>query len=600
MKKLFALVFSLCIIYLITARQTFAATVFEDNFNSTPDNTFPSKWSMFSPAPVPGCSATWKVVNGEFGVYIPPQGGCADNVIPIDSLWQIQLNDYVFELDARFVSGTDHNIPYFIKPDFTTPEASTIYELHFGSPGDFDLGGPIDQVITSEPQGYPNGNTYHLKIVVKPTHVTIYINNLLVREVTLSSTLPLGRIGLRAGVGSDPSGETWFDNVKVTTDGDDTLGVPLIKQTDPLWANNIYDTAFSWTPGSKSIGTWGCALTSAVMVFKYNGITKTPTGEDLTPGTTNSWLQGTQDGYIRNGLLNWLALTRFSRLAKITNILPFDALEYKRINHRDDSFLSDSLGKKIPPILEEPGHFIVATGTDSANTTFFINDPAFARTTLNDSYNKNYLTMGTYTPVNSDLSYIMLVVDPNINITVTDQNGNPVGESFIQSPISDPLGISTNIKGPLKIYYYPKPSTGKYSVVLSAVGLSPYQLDEYLYDINGDVVKKTDSGNLNGTKDSYVINFDKNNYSNDTSEKITFDYIKKEIIDGYNQKKIKNVGLRAALLGGLDIAKNSRNKSFTKAALDTMILIISKEKKNIDSVFAATLISDIQSLKNSL
>lgn len=600
MKKLLALVFCLCILALFNVRTTFAATVFEDNFNSIPDNTFPSKWVMYSPAPVPGCSATWKVVNGEFGVYIPPQGGCADNVIPLDAFWPTPINDYTFEVDARFVSGTDHNVPYIIRPDLVNPELSTIYELHFGSPGDFDLGGPIDQVLTTVSQGYPNGNTYHIKIIVKPTHLRIFINDLLVREITLSSALPLGKIGLRAGVGSDPSGETWFDNVKVTTEDDDTLGVPLIKQTDPLWANNIYDTAFTWTPGSKSIGTWGCALTSAVMVFRYNGITKTPTGEDLTPGTVNSWLQGTTDGYIRNGLLNWLSLTRFSRLAKITNILSFDALEYKRINHRDDSILASSLGKKIPPILEEPGHFIVATGTDSANATFFINDPGYTRTTLNDSYNKNYLTMGTYTPVNSDLSYIMLVVDPNINLNVTDQNANPVGESFIQSAISDPLGLAINTKGSLKIYYYPKPASGKYSVVLSSVGASAYQLDQYLYDSNGEVNKMSDSGNLNGTKDTFIINFDKTNSNDTKSEKITFDYIRKEIITAYKLKKIKNVGIYTALLGGLEIANKSRNKSFTKSALDTMILIINKDKKNIDSTFASILISDIQSLKNSL
>lgn len=576
MKKLLALTIVVLIFVFAKPHSAFASVIFEDHF----DNGNTNNWT-----PVSNGNYWLGDSQKGYGGVINSGSVLTDTVANVD----ITTENYTIEYDYFPIQGADRNF------DFHWQNNSPLEEVHFAG-NDVNFKDDTTQYVLT------NNVNHKVKIDIQGKKFQFYIDGNKIYDAEDPQYIFSGheQIGLRMTAGSVFPTEVWFDNVKVTTDGDDTLGVPLIKQTDPLWANNIYDTAFSWTPGSKSIGTWGCALTSAVMVFKYNGITKTPTGEDLTPGTTNSWLQGTQDGYIRNGLLNWLALTRFSRLAKITNILPFDALEYKRINHRDDNFLSDSLGKKIPPILEEPGHFIVATGTDSANTTFFINDPAFARTTLNDSYNKNYLTMGTYTPVNSDLSYIMLVVDPNINITVTDQNGNPVGESFIQSPISDPLGISTNIKGPLKIYYYPKPSTGKYSVVLSAVGLSPYQLDEYLYDINGDVVKKTDSGNLNGTKDSYVINFDKNNYSNDTSEKITFDYIKKEIIDGYNQKKIKNVGLRAALLGGLDIAKNSRNKSFTKAALDTMILIISKEKKNIDSVFAATLISDIQSLKNSL
>ncbi len=575
MKKFLALLIITALLLSVKPPSVFASVIFEDHFDGNSNN-----WT-------PVLNGSYWVVDSQkgYGGIIGSGGILTDTVANVD----VTTPNYTIEYDYFPVQGADRNF------DFHWQNNSPLEEVHFAG-SDVNFKDATTQYVLT------NNVNHKIKIDIQGKKFQFYVDGNKVFDAEDPQYVFSGheQIGLRMTAGSVFPTEVWFDNVKVTTEDDDTLGVPLIKQTDPLWANNIYDTAFTWTPGSKSIGTWGCALTSAVMVFKYYGITKTPTGEDLTPGTVNSWLQGTTDGYIRNGLLNWLSLTRFSRLAKITNILSFDALEYKRINHRDDSILASSLGKKIPPILEEPGHFIVATGTDSANATFFINDPGYTRTTLNDSYNKNYLTMGTYTPVNSDLSYIMLVVDPNINLNVTDQNANPVGESFIQSAISDPLGLAINTKGSLKIYYYPKPASGKYSVVLSSVGASAYQLDQYLYDSNGEVNKMSDSGNLNGTKDTFIINFDKTNSNDTKSEKITFDYIRKEIITAYKLKKIKNVGIYTALLGGLEIANKSRNKSFTKAALDTMIMIINKDKKNIDSTFASILISDIQSLKNSL
>ena len=563
-----------------------ANVIFEDNFEDGNSDGWvstlgPNLWEV-------------KDINGSkmYGARIVNGSTLIDSVAAT-----INTPNYQIDFDYIPISGDDRNIDFRWIAD-PVGNGYTPYEVHYlGQNFSFNnFGAPT---INSSP--LINNQINHIKIILQNKNVQVFINDIkIIDHIVSTYEYTSEKIGFRLSAGASFPTEGWFDNVKITTEGDDTLGVPLIKQTDSLWANNIYDNAFAWTPGSKSIGTWGCALTSAVMVFRHNGITKTPTGEDLTPGTVNSWLQGSVDGYVRNGLLNWLALTRLSRLAKITNILSFDALEYKRINHRDDNLLASSLGKNIPPILEEPGHFIVATGTDSANTTFFINDPYYDRTSLAGSYNKNYLTMGTYTPVNSDLSYIMLVVDPNINLNVIDKNGSSVGESFVQQPIADPLGINTNTKGPIKIYYYPKPTSGKHSVVLSTSGKSPYQLDEYLYDENGNVFKKTESGNLNGTKDTFIINFDKSDSTNTKTEKITFDYIKKEIIAAYKLKKIKNVGIYTALLGGLEIAKNSHNKSFTKAALDSMILIISKDRKNIDSAFASILISDIQSLKNSL
>ncbi len=594
MKKILA-VFFLILYFLFFPRGSFASTIFEDNFDSDLNGTFPSKWNQNDNPGEPHCSVNWAVQNGRVGMPIINQGSCIRNIIPKPELWNYGGQEYIYEVDAEFVQGSNHNIAYRMLPD------GQAYELSFSSPGDFVIGGPISNVNVNVPGSYPNGNTYHFEIQVRELNLKVFINGNLVRDIDWSEPLLDGRPGLRAGTGSDPNSTTWFDNFKVSTIQDaPTSSVPLLKQTDPEWGNDVYDSSNLWS-SVTGMSRWGCAVTSAAMVFQYNALTKMPDNSNLTPGSLNAWLKTQPDGYIRNGLLNWLALSRLSKQAAPVNGVSFDALEYSRINGRDDIALTNYLNNQNPPILEEPGHFVVATGVDTPNSTFLINDPYYDKTSLADPfYNNDYLRMGTYTPVNSDLSYMMFAVNPYVNITLKDQNGNPVGESYIQDPIRDPLTTAGNSVGPLKIIIYQKPLSGKYTLELTSTNSNPYTLDQYLYDRDGNVKTSSLQGNLGtGITDTFVLNFDKDNTNNTTSELITFDYIKKEIIAGYNQKKIKNFITYAALLAQIEIAKKSRNLKIEKGILDAMSALIKSDKK-IDPAFSVILLADIKALKNSL
>ena len=577
MNKYIALILFVFILLLLTPHKVFASVIFEDHF----DNGDSSKWT-----PVLGPNL-WVVDSQKgYGGLISSGGILVDSVSNVD----ITTPNYSIEYDYFPVQGADKNF------DFHWTGNSPLEEIHL------DGGNAIfkNQIV---PYVMSNNAVHHIKIAIQNTKFQFYIDGTKVYDTEDAGYVFSGhdQFGVRMSAGSVFPTETYFDNVKVTTDDPDTLAVPSLKQTNSLWATNLYDSANQWTPGLTNIGTWGCALTSAAMVLQYNQITKLPNDQDLTPGTLNDWLKSVPDGYVRNGLVNWLAISRMTKLAKINNLgFTHDALEYNRVGYQDDTMLSNLLTNNIPPILEEPGHFIVATGTDSANATFFINDPFYSRTTLADSYNKNYLSMGTYTPVNSDLSYAMFVVDPNVTISVTNSTGNSVGESFIQNPIaSDPLGI-INTNGAVKIFYLPKPSSGNYTLHLSSSNSTAYSLDQYLYDVNGNVSKSTDTGNLtNGPKDTYRIVFNKNNISNSKSSKVTFDYIKQEINQDHQQKKIKSFVTFRALLLELDIAKNSKNKVVARATLNAMVSTINHDKK-INSTAASILISDIQSLRNSI
>lgn len=597
MSKLALLVFFIVAFSCLVPQRAYAATIFQDDFNSYPDGSFPNKWVNFNST----CNTNWKVENGILKLSIS-QNGCGMHLIPNSSEWPSLKDKYIFEADMRFISGVDSHLSYRINP-----QTSFIHVLHFITPGDFVLDTDNQNYNTFVGRSYQYNTNYHFKIIVESNRVRIYesdINNpalTLIRDIDFITPLPDGLIGLGSSPGSSVTTETWFDNVKISTiDDESKLNVPLLKQTDPLWANDQYDSASLWSSGQTGMGDWGCAVTSAAMVFQYNGVNKMPDNTALTPGTLNSWLKGAPDGYIRNGLLNWLALSRIAKLAKPNNSYSFDALEYNRINGQDDAALNDYIKNKIPGIIETPHHFVVATGTDSANTTFFINDPYFDRTTLADTYNKSYLALGTYTPANSDLSYIMMVINSNVVISLTDEQGNSKGESFIQEPIAGQIDSATNSRGSVKIFYLKKPQSGKYTLKLKSNTQISYQLDKYFYDKNGNYSGGTITGALsNGTTDTYILNFDKNSATNSKLMKITFDYLKQEIIDLYNQKKIKNIVTYKALLEELNLAKVSKTKILTKALLDVMIVTIKGDKK-IDSTTAGILIGDIQSLKNSL
>src|SRR6185437_6762886 len=165
----------------------------------------------------------------------------------------------------------------------------------------------------------------------------------------------------------------------------------------------------------------------------------------LNPGSLNTWLNNQPDGYVGTGWVNWLALSRLSKLtATINNITSFDALEYHRTPGTNITQLTSDLNNNIPDILEEPGHFIVGKGING--NTFDINDPYYNLDNLdNTKYHNSFLSLGRYVPALTDLSYIMLTSDPDVTLTVKDSHGNIVGSSFIQSSIIDPVNdISTN------------------------------------------------------------------------------------------------------------------------------------------------------------
>ncbi|MDO8658647.1 MAG: C39 family peptidase [Candidatus Levybacteria bacterium] len=386
------------------------------------------------------------------------------------------------------------------------------------------------------------------------------------------------------------------------------LDVPLIKQTKDPWQSETYDTATNWNPSNPTINRWGCALTSATMILNYYGINKIDENTDLDPGTLNDWLNDQEDGYVGTGWINWLAVSRLSSLStEINNITDFKALEYSRVSGTDSAKLKESLkndiNNSIPGILAEPGHFIVAKGINE--DTFNINDPFYDIETLDDhKYSNSFLSYGKYTSSKTDLSYIMLVTDQNIKLSVASSSGKIVGEEFIQQPIIDPV-TGTKNGNPIKMFYLPKPETGEYRILISSDNYQTYNLGIYLYDISGNVNKIEQDG-ITGPNNSEIIliNFDKQNSGSSRIKRtVTFQTTLDDI------KELYALGLiHPAISGNLNsIIKNSKS-FFEKGKKKQSLLLLNAfenlikatRNKGLDEKAYQILLYDIQYLKTHL
>ncbi len=539
------------------------AATFSENFD-TGEGSFPSRWEHLNLSNP--CSANWIIEDGMLKISIDNQGSCTMNIVPKNSVWPNIGSSFIFDVDMYFIKGTDHNVVYNTNNDFTVA-----YELHFQSPGDFVLGYPVNgQIIFNKHKNYYNGQKYHIQIKVDKKNLKVYIDDDLVREIVLDQELNPGKIALRAGTGGDPNSETWFDNVKVSSINDyDNLDVPDIKQTTSPWANMEYDSASKWSPVDPTIGSWGCAITSAVMVLNYQGYKKLPDGTNLDPGTLNDWLKSQPDGYIKNGWLNWLAITRLTMQSKTINeITRFDALEYEKILTEDKEMLTNDIKNDMPDILEVPNHFVVAKGI--SGDTFTINDPAYSDRTDLTSYSNSFTTLGRYVPSSTDLSYFMIIGSKDLDIKLKDNAGNYIGQQFIQNPITNDNNDLQKNGDPIKTFYFKKPDSGKYQLEISSLDPNLYNVDIYFYDTNGEVKKITQQGISSSIPSLISIDFDKNDLNKIKKVKIvTYETLINDI------KSLQNLNLlykmvEKPLLTLVQTSQKQYNKNHKKQAVQLL------------------------------
>jgi len=267
------------------------------------------------------------------------------------------------------------------------------------------------------------------------------------------------------------------DNVTIKYGLEQLSPFSYFSQRDPEWKDLPYDSASEWAGNqANSIERWGCAITSVAMVLKEYAI-KMPNGDIVNPEKINTWLMSQPDGYIGNGLLNWLAISRLVRNARDGGHADTDLEFVKSYGSPSDEISS---GKY--PIIDEAGHFV--TLYDQDVDSYILNDP-------NDASRSSKLktelirSVNTYSPSNTDLSYIMLVSEEGVSIE-TKHNDNAVGETY-QEEIIDDIGGSSS--GKFRVVYIPKPGDGDYKLSINNAGIGSSIVNIYSYDKDGNVDK---------------------------------------------------------------------------------------------------------------
>lgn len=485
--------------------------VFQDNFN---DGNADGWIVTRNPCRFNGLPAEWKVVNGKLGIKING-GGCVTEIMPSDILWNSLGNDYIVEFDMVLVSGTDHNFAF----RYTDP--AHWYDFHVQSPNKLVLQRMLPPLGGSNEifGDFSNNQTIHFKLIVQGEHLRLYRGMtpgiLLVDNFNMGGFFPTGRIALQASAGANPSSETYFDNIVVTSI-DDILPVPYYSQNELPWGPSEYDHAASLGFSNTTMNRWGCAVTSVAMVLNYHNMMEFPDGTPINPGTLNDWLKD-HNGYLtgrdQNG--ETYSYLVWAQVGELTKDLVEAGKSSVKLEHRraypssaTTTLLDEDLTvRKIPDILQvknasTSGHFVVATGKNG--NIYTINDPEWKVPDLS-AFGNTYTQVDRYLPADSNLSYMVAVVNPRVELLLTDPQGRSTGNHILpdgqsqamndipsatyafEAPVNNPGEESTQLGTGVNAFLLPTPENGEYHVQLSSKTEEEYTLNIAMLDKNGNV-----------------------------------------------------------------------------------------------------------------
>lgn len=484
--KSVSFVIILSLIFLTTPKIAFGQVVLlQESFEN---NTGLGSWDT---------TAGWKIVNNEYwGETL--KGESPQLATAGDFTWQ----DYTLEVSVRSVDGIDRHILFRYDPSRGSGKEGYWFkytDASYGNPeSKIELGkGSAGSLVG--PFAHPNfsshlGDTHTFRIEVKSNQVKI---SELKSDGALSPLIeyedknyPLlsGKVGFFVQSGNfdhdDFKGSTVtaYDNLIVYTPPvlENGLEIPDLKQYHPQWKDEIYNNATHWAPSDPTIEFWGCALTSASMLLQYFG-------HDVYPDELNTWLKNSTDGYIRGGLLNWLAVSRYSLQNSQLNS---SVLEFQRQKFEAEN-LSSNLNSKIPSIVQIPGHFVVVKG--KIGSEYLVNDPASEIQFLSSvqaQRSKEASSIIYYLPTHTDLSYIMLVSDGDTEIKLFDSVGNIIPtSSVVEHALSNNFSSTITSGSDLRIVYLQKPREGNYLIKILG-GNGPFLLEAYLYNSRGDLISE--------------------------------------------------------------------------------------------------------------
>lgn len=454
-KLIYSLLFALVLCFHLNASLVHAEEIlFEENFSSGLE-----KWRALRDD-----GRYWHIVNQTLEAIIPT-GSTVTELVPILNP-QNYIKNYTFEMDYTALQGVDKNI------SFGVIDTQNWYELHFVSHGSYVLRVKNGTVVWS--QNFPfvlqNGVTQRINLAFINGRIILLINGHPILD-TIDSTFEnnFGTFALKATTGSIFPTKVRFDNILVTKildtpqfDGKN-LRVEVIKQTNPEWSDQEYDTASVWAPilgAGSTIKEWGCNLVSMVMLLKYHGITTFADGTDITPKSLNTWLLDNNGfySYPPSGNINRKSISQLS--AEISKTQHTPKLEFLYVGKNLLETAITEIDKGNPVVLELEGHFVIADGYTEDKSDLYIKDPAYDVNKLSE-HPLPLKSVRLYTPSYTDLSYISTITGTAVKTTLVGSDSF----SEYSEQLKQFTTLPTTIFNPkLNILDIPKPDSAKYTL----------------------------------------------------------------------------------------------------------------------------------------
>ena len=409
-----------------------------------------------------------------------------------------------------------------------------------------------------------------------------------------------------------------------------TLTVPYFGQNDSPWGQTEYDHA-SGKLLNPTMDRWGCVVTSVAMILRYHNINEFANGISIDPGSLNDWLKnnnGYMTGYSRDGFYSYF---NWPVIGMLTGQL-FNAgksnvkLMHKRAypSNNTTAILNEDL-KKFPDILgvnnsQTSSHFVVAKG--NSDNTYSINDPEWNYPTL-ASFNNSYTQVDRYIPSQTNLSYLVAVVNPSVELLITDPQSNKTGKYFynnqiqefnninnasysFQAPISNPndQSVKENLGTGVNEFLLPEPENGKYQIKLSSKKSGFYEINIASFEEEGNNALNKIRGVISSNSDE-IIEID---YSQDQVSEIKKAVSFQSLINDINEAKNLNL-IKPWIADTLIKLAKSSQKNYDKGRKKIAVIQLNVFENIIKSIRKSPLIKedayqillyDVRYLQNNL
>jgi hypothetical protein len=468
MKNYFFFLIFIC--YLFAAKPVFAQKTFSDDFY-----TNLNKWIL-----VNGAMNYWQVSGGALYATVL-QSYSLSTIVPKDEFWQ-GMSEYTVDFIFKSFDGTDKNFVVGMR-DF-----SNFYDFHFYSNQliveDIRMGFSLHSMTV--PFILEINKNYSIHLLYSKEKIELFIDGvkIFVTDYLWSPPIYGGKFGLKIATGPVQQSSAYFDQVEVKEfKPRDTL----FKQNDPLWGMKTYDHANLWS-SNPSMSNWACAVSSAAMLMRAYGYQFLPTGEEINPDSLNLWLSNQNDGYIANGLLNWLAISRLSKILSdnSANLLPKLEFSYFKGSKAENlTLLRENLIDDRVQIAATTAHFFLVDDYLETSNDFSIKDPLYEYKFLSER-TEEVDSLRIFKPSFTDLSYLLFVLPQEIDFSLTDDKGKKIEQ--LQTITEEIFSDSEKIGEDYELTYYPKPSSSILNLLLDASNFNKELISKakiYIYDQNG-------------------------------------------------------------------------------------------------------------------